>query len=123
MTGSNTHPELLEITDANFDETALRSPTPVLVDFTAAWCAPCRTIAPHVEAVARAYAGRLKVGTCDVDANHALAVRLDVRSMPTLMMFREGRMVAQLVGAVPRAKIEALVERALGRERERRALG
>jgi thioredoxin 1 len=107
------HSELLEITDANFDEIALRSATPLLVDFTAAWCPPCRAIAPHVEALARAYQGRVQVGTCDVDSNHALAARLDVRSMPTLMVFRGGRMVAQLVGAAPRAKIEALIQRVL----------
>jgi thioredoxin 1 len=105
--------ELLEITDINFEAEALKSPVPVLVDFTAAWCAPCRTIAPHVEAIATNYAGRLKVGTCDVDANPALVARLDVRSMPTLLVFKEGRVVGQMVGAAPRAKLEALVDRAL----------
>jgi thioredoxin 1 len=104
-------PSLLEITDANFDVEALRSPLPVLVDFTAAWCAPCRTIAPHVEAIAADYAGRLRVATCDADANPELLAKLDVRCMPTLMVFKEGRVVAQLVGAAPRAKIEALVQR------------
>ena len=104
-------PSLLEITDANFDAEALRSPLPVLVDFTAAWCAPCRTIAPHVEAIAAAYVGRLRVGQCDVEANPDLVAKLDVRCMPTLMVFKQGRVVAQLVGAAPRVKIEALVER------------
>ena len=85
----------------------------VLIDFTAAWCAPCRTIAPHVAAIARDYAGRLTVGTCDVDSNGALAARLDVRAMPTLMLFKSGQVVGQIVGAVPRAKIEALVAQAL----------
>ena len=65
--------ELLEITDTNFDTLALKAQLPVLIDFTAAWCAPCRTIAPHVAALARDYAGRLTVGTCDVDSNAALA--------------------------------------------------
>ena len=80
---------------------------------TAAWCAPCRTIAPHVAAIAREYAGRLTVGTCDVDAEAALAARLDVRAMPTLILFKGGQVIGQIVGAVPRAKIEALVARAV----------
>jgi thioredoxin 1 len=109
MTQSN----LLEITDANFETEALRSPLPVLIDFTAAWCAPCRAIAPHVDAIATAYAGRLRVGTCDVDAHPDLVAKLDVRSMPTLLVFKDGRVVSQLVGAAPRAKLEALVARAL----------
>jgi len=105
--------DLLEITDTNFDKLAAQSPLPVLIDFTAAWCAPCRTIAPHVAAIARDYAGRLTVGTCDVDANAALAARWDVRAMPTLMLFKAGQVVGQIVGAVPRAKIEALIGRAV----------
>jgi len=105
--------ELLEITDANFDALALAAPLPVLIDFTSALCAPCRAIAPHVAAVARDYGGRLTVATCDVDGNAALATRLDVRAMPTLMLFKAGQVVGQIVGAVPRAKIDALVGRAL----------
>jgi thioredoxin 1 len=106
---ANTH--VFEIHDANFESEALRSELPVLIDFTAAWCPPCRAIAPHVDAIAAAYAGRLRVGKCDVDSNAELAARLDVRSMPTLMLFKGGQVVGQLVGAVPRAKIESLVER------------
>jgi thioredoxin len=105
--------DLIEITDTNFDALALEAPLPVLIDFTAAWCAPCRTIAPHVAAIARDYTGRLTVGTCDVESNGALAARLDVRAMPTLLLFKGGQVVGQIVGAVPRAKIEALVGRAL----------
>jgi thioredoxin 1 len=105
--------ELLEITDANFEAQALNAPLPVLIDFTAAWCPPCRTIAPHVAAIAREYAGRLTVGTCDADSNAELAARLDVRAMPTLLLFKGGQVVGQIVGAVPKAKIEALVARAL----------
>jgi|SRR5436190_17475819 len=104
--------DLLEITDTNFDALA-QGGLPVLVDFTAAWCAPCRTIAPHVAAIAREYAGRLAVGTCDVDANVGLVAKLDVRAMPTLMLFKGGQVVGQIVGAVPRARIDALVERAV----------
>ena len=105
---------LIDITELNFDEQALQSPVPVLVDFTAAWCAPCRMIAPHVDAIADAYAGRLRVGKCDVDANPALTARLDVRSMPTLMVFKNGQVVGHLIGAAPRARLEDLVTRALG---------
>jgi thioredoxin 1 len=104
-------PELLEITDTNFE--ALEAPLPMLIDFTAAWCAPCRAIAPHVAAIARDYAGRVTVATCDVDANCELAARLDVRAMPTLLLFKAGQVVGQIVGAVPRAKIEALIARAV----------
>jgi thioredoxin 1 len=109
MSSSN----LLEIHDANFEAEALRSPVPMLIDFTAAWCPPCRAIAPHVDAIAVDYAGRLRVGKCDVDSNPELAARLDVRSMPTLLVFKNGRVVGQLVGAVPRAKIVSLIDRAL----------
>ena len=108
-----TSEHVIEINGRNFSETTLASPVPVLVDFTAVWCAPCRTIAPHVEAVARKYAGRLRVGKCDVDGEQELAARFGVRSMPTLMIWRDGQVVGQIVGAVPRAKIEALVESAL----------
>ena len=84
-----------------------------LVDFTSAWCPPCRAIAPHVQALATCHAGRLRVGTCDVDSNNGLVARLDVRAMPTLMVFKGGRVVGQIVGAVPRARLDALVARAL----------
>ena len=103
---------LMEVTDDNFDQEVLASDVPVLVDFTSAWCPPCRAIAPHVQALASDQAGRLRVGTCDVDSNNRLVARLDVRSMPTLMVFKQGRLVGQIVGAVPRAKLDALVAKA-----------
>jgi thioredoxin 1 len=108
------HKNLIEVNESNFAATTLESPLPVLVDFTAVWCAPCRVIAPHVHAVADKYAGRLQVGTCDVDGNPHLAADLGIRSAPTLLIFKAGQVVGQIVGAVPRARIEALVERALG---------
>ena len=111
-THSDNHGKLVEITDANFEKEVLQSELPVLIDFTAAWCPPCRAIAPHVAAIAAAQAGTLKVGTCDVDGNNELTCKLDIRAMPTLMVFKAGKVVGQIVGAVPRAKIEALVARA-----------
>jgi thioredoxin 1 len=107
------HPELLEITDSNFSGEVLGAPVPVLVDFWTVWCAPCRATAPHVARLAHAYAGRVRVGKCDVDGNPELAARYDVRSMPTFLMLKEGQVVGEIVGAVPYARLEALVERAL----------
>ena len=107
------NPNVLDLNDANFEQQVLQSPVPVLVDFTAVWCAPCRAISPHIDAIAAASAGTLRVGKVDVDENGATAARFDVRSMPTLLVFRNGQVVGQLVGAVPRARIEALVASAL----------
>jgi thioredoxin 1 len=104
---------VIPVTDATFDAEVLQSPLPTLVDFTAAWCGPCRVIAPHVAAVAEANAGQLKVAVLDVDENIAVATRFLVRSMPTLLLFQGGKVVGQIVGAVPRSKIEALVAQVL----------
>src|SRR3954469_9264286 len=76
---------VIDVTGPDFDKEVARSPVPVLVDFTAAWCAPCRTIGPHVDAIAESYAGRVRVGKCDMDSNPDLAARFDVRSIPTLL--------------------------------------
>ncbi len=104
---------VIEITDSNFEAEVLKSSQPVLVDFWAVWCAPCRAIAPHVDALANEYAGKLKVGKCDIDANPQIPTQFEVRSIPTLLMFKDGKVVGQLVGAVPRAKIEEMVKKAL----------
>jgi thioredoxin 1 len=104
---------VIEITDRNFDAITLASPVPVLVDFATAWCPPCRVIAPHVEAIALKYGDRLRVGKIDGDGNPEVAARYDVRAFPTLMVFKGGQVVGQIVGAVPRARLEALVESAL----------
>lgn len=104
---------IIEVTDANFQTEVLGSKNPVLVDFWAAWCAPCRAIAPHVEALATEYTGRLQVGKCDIDSNQGIPQQYDIRSIPTLLIFKDGKVVGQLVGAVPRAKIEDMVKKAL----------
>ena len=104
--------QLLEVNDHNADAT-LASPVPVLIDFTAVWCPPCRTIAPHVEAVAAKYGDRLRVAKCDTDGNPGLSARWDIRSLPTLLLFKDGQVVGQIVGAVPRVRIEAMIEKAL----------
>ena len=109
MTESN----LIEIDDRNFDATVRQSDVPVLVDFTAVWCPPCRAIAPHLAALAGAYAGRVRVGKVDADENRELAARYEVRSLPTLLLFDRGEVVGQIVGAVPKARIEALIAGAL----------
>jgi thioredoxin 1 len=104
---------MVEVTDANFQTEILNSQVPVLVDFWAAWCAPCRAIAPHVEALAKEYEGKIRVGKCDIDSNQGVPSQFDIRSIPTLLVFKGGKVVGQIVGAVPRAKIEDLIKKAL----------
>jgi thioredoxin 1 len=104
---------VFEATDENFQKEILDSTLPALVDFWAVWCAPCRTIAPHVEALAKDYEGKLRVGKFDIDANTNIPSQFDIRSIPTLIVFKGGKVVGQLVGAVPRAKIEELIKKAL----------
>lgn len=104
---------VVEVTDANFDAEILKSQLPVLVDFWAVWCAPCRAIAPHVDALAKEYDGKIRVGKCDIDSNPQVPTQYDIRSIPTLLMFKDGKVVGQVVGAVPRAKLEEMVKKAL----------
>lgn len=100
---------LLELTDANFDQEVLQSDIPVLVDFWAEWCGPCRMIAPAVEAIAEQYSGKLKVGKLNVDYNGATAMRYNIRGIPTLLLFKGGRVVEQRVGAISKAEIERMI--------------
>jgi thioredoxin 1 len=104
---------LTTITDSNFEHEVLKSSQPVLIDFWATWCGPCRAIAPVVEALAKEYTGKLKVGKIDIDQNPKVPTQYDVRSIPTLLVFKEGKVVGQIVGAVPRPKIEDLIKKAL----------
>ena len=102
-----------EFTDANFDQEVLKSKQPVLVDFWAPWCGPCRMIAPIVAEISSEYAGKLKVGKVNTDDNQAVAARYGVMSIPTLMIFKNGEMVARIVGAQPKqaltGKIDAVI--------------
>lgn len=96
-----------ELTDTNFESEVLKSDLPTLVDFWAIWCGPCKQIAPMVEALANEYQGRLKVAKMDVDHHQIVPQQYGIRSIPTLLVFKGGKVVAQLVGAMPRTKLEA----------------
>jgi thioredoxin 1 len=101
MAGQNT----LHFTDASFDQDVIKSDVPVLVDFWAEWCGPCRMIAPTLDAIADEYAGRVKVGKVNVDENGATAMRYQVRSIPTLLVFKGGQVVEQRVGALGKTEL------------------
>ncbi len=104
---------IVELTDANFDEEVLKSDKLVLVDFWAEWCAPCRMIAPIIEEIAVEYADKLKVGKLNVDYNPMTAMRYGIMSIPTLMLFQNGRVLEQIVGAMPKRNLLARLEKYL----------
>ncbi|HEX9079198.1 MAG TPA: thioredoxin [Desulfuromonadaceae bacterium] len=105
--------KVMAFTDTNFDREVLQSELPVLVDFWATWCAPCKAIAPLVDAVAEEYSGRVKVGKVNVDENPATPGKYGVRGIPTLILFKGGAVVDQVVGAVPKSQLDALIAKAL----------
>lgn len=107
--------KLVQLTDENFSKEVLESTTPMLVDFWATWCSPCRAIAPHVEAIAKDYEGKLRVGKMDIDKSPKTPTEYDVRSIPTLLLFHGNKVMGQLVGAVPKAKLEQFVKDHLAR--------
>jgi thioredoxin 1 len=95
----------LHVSDANFDAEVLKANVPVLVDFWATWCGPCKMIAPVVEELANEYDGKLKVVKVDVDSNPETSMKFSIRSIPTLMIFKGGKVVEQLIGAMPKRNL------------------
>ncbi len=98
---------VMELTDTDFDKAIAEAKTPVLVDFWAAWCGPCRRVAPIVEEIAKEYAGKLTVAKVDIDANQEVTLRQGIQSIPTLMIFKNGQLQDRMIGAYPK---ETLVE-------------
>lgn len=101
------------VTEQTFEQEVLKADLPVLVDFWAAWCGPCRMVAPIVEELAGEYAGRLKVAKVDVDDNQTLAMRFSIMSIPTLGVFQGGEMIERIVGYMPKAEIKRRLDGAL----------
>ncbi len=106
--------DLVAVSDESFEREVLQSGTPVLIDFWAPWCAPCRAIAPVVEEVARDYAGKLKVVKMNVDDNPRTPTRYGVRGIPNLIMFQNGEVKEQIVGAVPKVQLVKAICKVLG---------
>jgi thioredoxin 1 len=105
---------VVEVTDANFDQEVLKSEQPVLVDFWAGWCGPCKMISPFVDGIATTYAGKLKVAKVNVDQNGATPSRFGIRGIPALLFFKGGKVADQIIGYVPQTVIEEKVQRILG---------
>lgn len=105
---------IVNATDASFDADVLKSDVPVVVDFWAVWCGPCKAIAPHLEAIANEHSGRIKIVKVDVDHSPAVAMKYNVRSIPTLLLVKDGKVLGQQVGALSRSGLDKFVAPALG---------
>lgn len=104
---------ILDVSDSTFEDEILKSDVPALIDFWATWCAPCKAIAPIVEEMATKYDGKLKVAKMNVDDNQATPGKYGVRSIPTLILFKDGEVADQVIGAVSKSHIEDFIDRAL----------
>ena len=104
---------VFEFTDQNFEKDVLQSDVPVLIDFWATWCGPCKAIAPVIEEIAAEYENRVKVGKVDVDQNQNTAMQFGVRSIPTLLLINNGKVANQIVGAVPKENITKVLDEVL----------
>ncbi len=105
--------KIITLNEDNFDDKVSKAAGPILIDFWAAWCAPCKAVAPSLEALAEEMEGRANVAKVDVDSNGDLANRFGIRSIPTLMVFKNGKVVDQLVGAAPKDQIQRMMEKHL----------
>ena len=106
----------LEINDANFDDSVLKSDQPVLVDFWAEWCGPCKALSPVIEELAKDYQGRAKVGKVDTDANRQISVRFSVSAIPTVMLFNKGELVEKFVGLRGKKDFQTALDRLVGKK-------
>lgn len=104
---------IIELSDSTFETEVVKSDLPVLVDFWAPWCGPCRAIAPLVEEISSSYEGKIKVGRMNVDENQSTTMKFGIRSIPTIIMFKDGEAVDQIIGAVPKGEIERVVDKSL----------
>ncbi len=105
--------KVVQLSDDSFENEVLKSSTPVLVDFWATWCAPCKAIGPVIDGLAGEYDGKVKIGKLNVDENPATPGQYGVRGIPTLILFKDGKIVDQLVGAAPKSQLENLIKKAL----------
>jgi thioredoxin 1 len=110
MSHTQTQAGTVHLTDANFEDEVIRSETPVLVDFWAEWCGPCRIIGPVVEDLADEFAGRVRVGKLNVDEHPAVAEKFGIRGIPALLLFKDGEIAGQAVGVRPKAELRKLIE-------------
>ena len=105
--------KVIEVSDASFENDVLKEQKPTLVDFWASWCAPCRAIAPVVSQLADEYDGKVRFTKVNIDENPQVPTRYEIRSIPTLLLFKDGKVLGQVIGAVPKGKLEDLVKKAL----------
>ena len=103
---------IIEIDDSSFDDEVLKSEKPILVDFWAPWCGPCRAIEPLVEELAEAFSDKFKFARCNVDENPVTPTKYGIKSIPTLIFFKEGKVLDTIVGIVPKSKLEEIITKA-----------